>query len=553
MKKNTKVLISKLLVLCLVLGLLPVVALAAGAASTDSVYYSISADTSISSLTVGGRVTLTLNAGPNNVTAGPTVSSVSWGSSNTSVATVSGSGTPAMTATVDAVGAGTATITATVTWSDSTTSTATCTVTVTYSTGEHTPTPPTTKPTPEPEPEPEKVSAKATTDANGTAKVEVDEKKVDNAVEAAIKAAAKNNSTPVVSIVVEVDRNAKGLNVALPAGSLEDLTKKDGALAIVSDVAEIKLDSTALSTLVDQADGSTISFGVTPATKTQAQQNALAKYESKAEVKTYDVSMTSNGKAIHSFGTGKLEVSLPYTGTSKTATAYYLNAKGMIERFVTTVTNDGKISFYTTHLSTYIVTDSPLYDVKTFDDVSASNWAFQFVNWAWDNEVTKGTDDKHFEPETICNRAQFVTFLWRAAGSPEVTGVANPFTDVSETEHADYLKAILWAYKNGITMGNNEDGTTFGPEDPVLRGQAVTFMKRYADDVKMATKSGTTMDFTDVVNSGEQAYYYAAILWAQANGISVGNSSTANTFGPLQGCERAEMVTFLYRLFMLTE
>lgn len=140
-----------------------------------------------------------------------------------------------------------------------------------------------------------------------------------------------------------------------------------------------------------------------------------------------------------------------------------------------------------------------------------------------------------------------MTFLWRAAGKPEPTSEANPFSDIAEATHPSFYKAILWAVEQGITLGTG-DGTTFSPDQVVLRAQSVTFMYRYAQKVGMASQTGTA-SFDDVVNEGP---YYEAIGWAVANGITNGNSSTANTFGPSENCNRGMMVTFLYRLFVGT-
>ena len=183
-----------------------------------------------------------------------------------------------------------------------------------------------------------------------------------------------------------------------------------------------------------------------------------------------------------------------------------------------------------------------------FTDVFAGDYYYDAVLWAFEHEVTTGTGDgTTFSPLTGCTRAQFVTFLYRAANKPDVTGAKNSFSDVSATVHKSYYDAILWAYELGITTGTG-DGTTFSPDKVVTRAQAVTFMHRYAKLANIATKTGTE-SFDDVENTGAMVPYYEAIGWAVANGITNGNSSTANTFGPMSPCNRAMMVTFLHRLF----
>ena len=184
----------------------------------------------------------------------------------------------------------------------------------------------------------------------------------------------------------------------------------------------------------------------------------------------------------------------------------------------------------------------------SFTDVPAGAYYAGAVAWAVENGVTKGTGDgTTFSPNDPCTRAQFVTFLWRAAGSPEPASTANPFKDVSETAHADYYKAILWTVGQGITNGTG-DGTTFSPGAVVTRAQSVTFMHRYAQKAGIAARTGVA-SFDDVANEGALAAYYDAIGWAVANGITNGNSTTENTFGPMDDCNRAMMITFLHRLF----
>ena len=118
---------------------------------------------------------------------------------------------------------------------------------------------------------------------------------------------------------------------------------------------------------------------------------------------------------------------------------------------------------------------------------------------------------------------------------------------MSETTHKDYYKAILWAIDKEIISGTG-NSSTFSPSTIVTRAQVVTFMYRYAKLFNLATKTGVE-SFDDVTDTGAMVPYYDAIGWAVANGITGGNSATANTFGPMGQCNRAMMVTFLHRLF----
>ena len=136
--------------------------------------------------------------------------------------------------------------------------------------------------------------------------------------------------------------------------------------------------------------------------------------------------------------------------------------------------------------------------------------------------------------ELTCTRAQIVTFLWRAAGSPAPKSSAMPFEDVLNGSY--YYEAVLWAVENGITVGTS--ATTFSPELTCSRAHIVTFLWRAAN----SPSAKTANPFTDVA---ADAYYIDAVLWAVKHKITVG--TTLSTFSPDEGCTRAQIVTFLYR------
>ena len=168
-----------------------------------------------------------------------------------------------------------------------------------------------------------------------------------------------------------------------------------------------------------------------------------------------------------------------------------------------------------------------------FVDVAESAYYYDAVLWAAENGITGGTDATHFSPNATCTRAQIVTFLWRAAGSPEPT-TANSFADVPADSY--YAKAVAWAVEQGITTGTG-DGK-FSPNAPCTRVQSVTFLWRS----QKSPAAGTVNPFTDVA---ADAYYANAVLWAAENGITGGTSAT--TFSPNNDCTRAQIVTFLWR------
>ena len=185
---------------------------------------------------------------------------------------------------------------------------------------------------------------------------------------------------------------------------------------------------------------------------------------------------------------------------------------------------------------TYKVKNSML--ANPFNDVAPGSFFYEPVMWAIENGITNGTSATTFGPNDQCMRAHVVTFLWRAVGSPEPTRTDNPFVDVKPTDF--YYKPVLWAVENGITSGM--DATHFGPTAYCNRAQVVTFLYRTmgSPDVGAATNP-----FTDVAAG---SFYEKPVLWAVENGVTAGLSATS--FGPNSICNRAQIVTFLYRAFV---
>ena len=170
-----------------------------------------------------------------------------------------------------------------------------------------------------------------------------------------------------------------------------------------------------------------------------------------------------------------------------------------------------------------------------FTDVHAEDYYYDAVLWTAQKGITGGMSDTLFAPNAACPRAQIVTFLWRTAGSPEPSALSS-FADVPADAY--YAKAVAWAVENGITVGTT--AATFSPDDTCTRAHGVTFLYRAAK----ATASVGASAFTDVADS---AYYADAVKWATEQGITKGISSTL--FGPDETCTRAQIVTFLYRLY----
>ena len=171
-----------------------------------------------------------------------------------------------------------------------------------------------------------------------------------------------------------------------------------------------------------------------------------------------------------------------------------------------------------------------------FTDVAVTDYYYDAVLWAAENGITGGVDDTHFAPNAPCTRAQIVTFLWRAAGSPAPKSSDMPFEDVAAGSY--YHDAVLWAVEQGITVGTS--ATTFSPDDTCTRAHIVTFLWR----AQQSPAAGSANPFLDVASD---AYYTDAVLWAVKNGITVGTNAAGTTFSPDDDCTRAQIVTFLFR------
>ena len=170
-----------------------------------------------------------------------------------------------------------------------------------------------------------------------------------------------------------------------------------------------------------------------------------------------------------------------------------------------------------------------------FYDVPNNAYFYEAVKWAVKNGITTGVGDNLFAPEQPCTRAQIVTFLWRAAGSPEPKGAASGMSDVVSGSY--YEKAVAWAIENGITTGTTT--STFSPDATCTRAQAVTFLAR-----ALKAKAASAAEFSDVPTD---SYFADAVAWAAANGVTEGIGG--GLFGSDNDCTRGQIVTFLYRAY----
>lgn len=328
---------------------------------------------------------------------------------------------------------------------------------------------------------------------------------------------------------VTADLSALGTNAAILPQKLVGAAAKDsdGLTAKLSS-GSVTLDKTALGSVsgsgsikisVEKVDNGKLSA----AQKSMTGENGLV----------VDVNLFVNGAKVHDFSGGKITVSIPYTPKTgenpDSVTVWYLEDNGSL-----TPMNgkydpaSGTVTFTTTHLSQYVIGSFP------FTDVPDSAYYYPAIVWAVVNGVTDGTSATTFSPDDICTRAQAVTFLWRAMGSPEPAGKISTFTDVFSDAY--YYEAVLWATEKGITLGTS--AATFSPDDTVTRAQTAAFLWRAAGK----PAAGTANPFADVTAG---AYYESAVLWAAAQKITQGTAPAA--FSPADPCPRAQIITFLYR------
>lgn len=319
-------------------------------------------------------------------------------------------------------------------------------------------------------------------------------------------------------------------NISLPASGLESAADNDNSLTLDLRYGEVTLSPEALSSVANQA-GSTVALTVAPVDTDELNSRQQAAV---GDAPVFDLTIRSGSTVISDFGGGLATVSIPYELPSSQDPAgvvvWFMDDDGNITPCETMYdTRTETVIFTTRHFSKYVIG----YEEPTiFTDVSEDAYYADAVLWAVANGVTYGTSATTFSPDMAVSRAQMVTFLWRAHGSPKATG-ANPFTDVSTSDY--YYDAVLWAVANGVTNGTS--ATTFSPDMAVTRAQAVTFQWRAAGSPVVSGSS-----FGDVASD---AYYVNAVTWAVANGIT--NGTGGNTFSPDVVVSRAQAVTFLYR------
>ena len=248
------------------------------------------------------------------------------------------------------------------------------------------------------------------------------------------------------------------------------------------------------------------------------------------------VTVNDKGNGAYSFKMPSRAVYVTAEFTDKKPAETTAPATSTAASGTTASVNSGVIGVGADGLTPATPTDIPVQEEfkNPFTDVKKSDYYYDAVIWAYKTNVTKGMTDTAFVPSGTCTRGQTVTFLWRAAGSPEPENAANPFTDIEASDY--YYKAVLWAVEQGRTKGTSEK--TFSPKDICTRGQVVTFLYRATSGSVSAVKTA----FTDVDTN---AYYADPVAWAVEKKVT--NGVTATTFAPSSDCTRGQIVTFIYR------
>ena len=322
-------------------------------------------------------------------------------------------------------------------------------------------------------------------------------------------------------------------DVTLPTDAVKEVAASEAeSLTVKLPDVTVSFDDKALTAVAEQSSGADLSLSVNVGSAnnsnlTDAQKNAIT---GARELSVIEVSLSSNGEKISNFNGGSVTIDVPFQWSMKgLLRAYYIDENGNKSAIDVTYKN-GVATLVLNHFSTYVV---EAVDALSFTDVSVKEYYFDAIAWAVKNAITEGVNDTIFASGASCTRAQMVTFLWRANGSPEPTVTELPFTDVAVDAY--YAKAVLWAVENGITTGTSD--TTFDPDGVVTRAEAVTFLWRAAGNPAADGKL-----FADVEST---KYYAEAVRWAVANGVTKGVSDTS--FAPGSACTRAQIVTFLYR------
>ena len=347
--------------------------------------------------------------------------------------------------------------------------------------------------------------------------------------------AASIGETMYPTLAEAIAKAANGNAVKLEKNCTESVTVSGKSLTINKnsheyDFAKVTVDANSTKTV--SGDGKTLTITYT-APSSSSGSSSDPTYSVSTPSKTENGSVTVSPKSASKGDTVTVTVK-PDSGyvletltvTDKNGNELTLKDKGN-GKYTFTMPS-GKVEVKATFME-----DNSM--LNFFYDVPNDAYFYEAVKWAVKNGITTGVGNDLFAPEQPCTRAQIVTFLWRAAGSPEPKGAASGMTDVVSGSY--YEKAVAWAIENGITTGTTT--STFSPDATCTRAQAVTFLAR-----ALNAKAASAAEFSDVP---ADSYFTDAVAWAAANGVTEGIGG--GLFGSDNDCTRGQIVTFLYRAY----
>ena len=359
------------------------------------------------------------------------------------------------------------------------------------------------------------------------------------AVTEAIKAANDNGEKAITVIPTETG-SAKNIAVSIPTAAAQDIVDdSQAALVIESDNGSVNLPNDTLAAIAEQAKGSEIVISVEQKTADDVKDESI----DTTDAVIVDVTVSSDGKAITSFGGKALTVTIPVSDKFSEGKSYKvieISADGKTETLTgKCVKIDGKlyVQVAVTHLSTFVVQQGSETTLP-FTDVSG-HWALDAIQYAFDHDLMGGVGNNKFDPNGTLDRAMLVTMLYRMDGEPAVTA-ENPFKDVADGKW--YSKAVIWAEENDIVDGYGNG--KFGPQDKISREQMATMLLNYSKYKKYDTsKTNDLKAYSDAADISVWAL--AAMQWANAEGLITGR--TATTIVPGGSASRAEAATILMR------
>ena len=352
----------------------------------------------------------------------------------------------------------------------------------------------------------------------------------DSEIDGAILTSALSDTVtvlcPEVAMLSEVEISAK---------SLAKVDKTGKNLAVVSAFASVEINHAAISDIVAQiGDSGVVALKLELKAEGKLNDAQSAALEKVNDQLYLNVDVLYESKSLE-LGSGYMVAKLPEMLVGDMIDQYvvaYLDENGKFN-VVDTDYVDGYLQAKLDQLGIYVVMPkSEVPENNPFEDVAETDWFYAPVLWAVENNITSGVDATHFGPYNNCTRAQVVTFLYAAAGRPDVTATEEPFEDVSYYDW--FYSPVLWAVENGITSGI--DATHFGPNKTCTRAAVVTFLYAMEGKPEITAKS----EFADVADTD---WFAKPVLWAVENKVTSGIGE--GKFGPNNDCTRAAIVTFL--------